>query len=122
MKLLERSQTPDGITIQLEDWTDKNTPDCPDLYGIEIGAYPVAVRSSSTGWIRAGEQFRLSISENKYRDYGAEDVRNDYEALKNGSKTIKDLAAYFYNGEKDKYLLGMPSMYPENMDRRKIWN
>ena len=38
MKILEKATTPSGIEIQLEDWSDKNTVEYPDLYGLNIGA------------------------------------------------------------------------------------
>ena len=41
MKVIERTTMPDGTKIQLEDWSDKNTKEFPDLYGLQIGAYPI---------------------------------------------------------------------------------
>lgn len=42
MKVIERANIPDGTEIWLEDWSDKNTEQFPDLYGLQIGAYPIA--------------------------------------------------------------------------------
>ena len=42
MKTIERATMPNGTTIYLEDWSDKNTEQFPDLYGLTIGAYPIA--------------------------------------------------------------------------------
>lgn len=61
MKIIECAVMPNGIEIQLEDWSDKNTPEFPDLYGLEIGAYPIA-KNTGKYWIRGGETFRLTIS------------------------------------------------------------
>ena len=69
MKIIEKSKMPDGTKIQLEDWHDKNTKDYMDLYGYEIGAYPVATNSGCCGWVKSGEKFRISISYNKYANY-----------------------------------------------------
>lgn len=43
MKTIERAIMSDGTTIYLEDWSDKNTEEFPDLYGLTIAAYPVAM-------------------------------------------------------------------------------
>ena len=42
MKIIERAIMPDGTNILLEDWSDKNTEQFPDLYGLTIAAYPIA--------------------------------------------------------------------------------
>ena len=42
MKVIERTTMPDGTEILLEDWSDKNTEQFPDLYGLTIAAYPIA--------------------------------------------------------------------------------
>lgn len=81
MKVLERAKTPDGIDIQLEDWSDGNTEEYLDLYGLDIGAYPVAKNTGKWGWVRGGETFRLTIAQNKYIGYTNEMVKADYEAL-----------------------------------------
>ena len=96
MKIVEKFVANDGVEIQLEDWGK----DC-----FPIGAYPEAL--STAGLTKRGEKFRLTISENKYTKYSTEDVKADFESLKNGTKTIKDLSIHFWNGEQDKILLGM---------------
>lgn len=45
MKILKKATMPNGTEIQLEDWSDTNTAECPDLYGLTIGAYPTAKNS-----------------------------------------------------------------------------
>lgn len=112
MKVIERATMPDGTEIQLEDWSDKNTKELfPDLYGLMIGAYPTAKNTGKYGWIQSGEPYRISISQNKYTGYFNEDVRADFEALKNGTKTLEDLATHFWNREKDMWYLGMDVEY-----------
>lgn len=104
MKFIEHAITPDGTEINLEDWSHNNT-------GLTIAAYPVAKNSGAYDWVRKGEQFCLMISQNKYQNYSNDDVRADFEALKNGTKSLEDLAAHFWNGEKDMWYLGMNVEY-----------
>lgn len=96
MQILERATMPNGTQIQLEDLGGQ----------LMIGAYPIAQRTISY-WIRGGEMFRLTIAESLYSDYTNEMVRADYEALKNGEKSLKDLKAHFWNGNRDAYALGI---------------
>ena len=110
MKIIERAIMPDGTEIQLEDWSEDNTEQFPDLYGMHIGAYPIA-KNTGKYWIRSGESFRISISQNKYTGYSNDDVRADFEALKSGIKSLEDLAAHFWNREKDMWCLGMDVEY-----------
>lgn len=105
MKVLEKTITPNGIEIYLEDWSYRE--EYPDLYGLAIGAYPIAKNSSYNKWTECGEKFRLHISTSKYANYTNDDVKSDFEALKSGEKTLEDLAPHFFNGKKDMYLLGM---------------
>jgi len=111
MKVIERAVMPNGIEIQLEDWRDKNTKEYPDLYGFTIGAYPIAKNTTKYRWTESGQKFRIDISMNQYRDYTNEDVKADFEALKSGEKSLKDLKDRFWNGEKDMLLLGMNVEY-----------
>ena len=107
MKILETAFTPNGTEIQLEDWSEHNTPEYPHLHGLMIGAYPVAKNTSKYRWIEGGKKFRLSISMNSYVGYTNEQVQNDYKCLKTGQKTLKDLSEHFWNHEKDMWYLGM---------------
>ena len=99
MKIISKGRMPNGVKIQLEDWSEDT--------GLMIGAYPIALVTDKYEWVRAGELFRLSISENKYAGYTNEMVANDYNELILGTKKLEDLADHFWNGEKDKWLLGM---------------
>lgn len=109
MKILQTATTPNGIFIQLEYWKFED-----GSIDFRIGVYPTAKNSSKSKWIEAGEKFRLTISENSYRNYTGFNVESDFEALKSGEKTLEDLAPYFWNGEKDMYLLGMIDSYEED--------
>lgn len=111
MKVIERAVMPNKTEIILEDWSDKNTPEYPDLYGLQIGAYPVAKNTGKWGWVKNNERFRLSIHSNEYQNYTNDDVKADFETLKSGEKSLEDLAAHFWNGEKDMWYLGMNVVY-----------
>lgn len=95
MKILERSAMPNGTKIQLEDWDGK----------LAIGAYPIA--KNSYGFVKYGEIFRLTISENKCIGYSNDDVKADFEKLKTGEKSLEDMAHLFWNGKKDAIMLGI---------------
>lgn len=109
MKVLEKAILKNGVQVQLEDWSDKNTVEYPTLYGLTIAAYPIAERSD--GWTHGGEKFRLDISYNQYANYTNDMVLADYRALVNAEKSLEDLADHFYYGEKDKWRLGMATDY-----------
>lgn len=113
MHVVDRAVMPDGIKIQLEDWHDENTKECPDLHGYTIGAYPIAKNTDKWGLIRKGKTFRLGIAQNKYRNYTDENVLSDYEALKIGYKTLADLREYFWYGKKDEFYLGLIDTEPK---------
>lgn len=95
MKILEKSVTKNGVEIQLEDWGGK----------LSIGAYPIA--KNGFGFVKYGEIFRLTISENQYIGYRNDDVSTDFEKLKTGEKQLEDMAHLFWNGEKDAIMLGI---------------
>ena len=100
MKVIERTTMPNGTIILMEDWSDKNTEQFPDLYGLTIAAYPIAKNTGKYGLVRSGESFRIHIPQNKYTGYSDNDVRADFAALKNGTKSLEDLAAHFWNRER----------------------
>lgn len=95
MKILERSAMPNGTKIQLEDWNGS----------LSIGAYPVA--KNGYGFVKYGEKFRLTISENQYINYSNDDVRTDFEKLKSGEKQLEEMERLFWNGKKDAIMLGI---------------
>lgn len=95
MKIIEKSTTKNGVEIQLEDWEGK----------LAIGAYPIA--KNGFGFVKYGEKFRLTISENQYICYSNDDVRADFEKLKEGEKQLEDMKNYFWNEKKDAIMLGI---------------
>ena len=99
MKVMMKGVLPDGTQVQLEEWG------VDDIH-LMIAAYPIAQRTRSC-WQRGGERFRLQISENQYTGYTNEMVEADYFALLSGKKSLCDLAERFWNGERDKWGLGM---------------
>lgn len=111
MEVIETAVMPNGILIQLEDWSSHNTLKYPNLYGLTIGAYPVARNTGEHRWVESGEKFRLTISVNNCSGYTDADVKADFEALKKGEKRLENLAEHFWNGEKDMYYLGMIQLY-----------
>lgn len=111
MKIIEKAIMTDGTEIQLEDWSEHNNKEFPDLYGFTIGVYPVAKNASKYRWVESGDKFRLLISQNKYSNYTNDDVKVDFEALKNGKKKLEDLSDRFWNGKVDMWYLGMDVEY-----------
>ena len=107
MKIIRKDTMPDGTKIQLEDWSEHNTQEYPNLYGLQIGAYPIAVNTGAYRFVRTGERFRLTIGMNSHTGYCNEDVFADYTALHHGIKTLQDLAEHFENRKKDEWYLGM---------------
>ncbi len=95
MKILEKSAMENGVEIQLEDWSGK----------LSIGAYPIA--KNGYGFVKYGEIFRITISENQYRGYSNDDVREDFEKLKAGEKRLEDMEELFWNGKRDAIMLGI---------------
>ena len=106
-KIVEKAVMPNGTEIQLEDWRESNSKEYPDLYGFMIGAYPIARNTSRSEIIQKRDKFRLSISHNTQQNYTNEDVIADFEALKSGQKTLKDLSEHFWYGKRDMFYLGM---------------
>lgn len=119
MVILQKGKIPDGIAIQLEDWSLNRAPHPmtpPDLkvskesFCLAIGLYPKAVQKYN--YLAPGETFRLTISANRALNYTDAQLREDYEALLSGTKSISDLQEYFWNGEKDRWALGFTDEYP----------
>ena len=67
----------------------------------------MAKNTGKWGWVRAGETFRVTISQNKYAGYTDDMVLADYEALKNGTKALTDLREHFWYKAKDEFYLGL---------------
>lgn len=111
MKIIEKAKMPDGTTIQLEDWSEHNTEEYPNLYGLGIGAYPIAKNTGKYRLIESRNEFRLSIAMNNYTGYTNRDLKTDFKMLKSGEKKLEDLSVRFWNGDKDKWYLGMDVKY-----------
>lgn len=107
MKVIDKARTPDGIEIQLEDWSEHNNAEYPNLYGLTIGAYPIAQRTGKWRLVESNRPFRLTISNNNFAGYTNEQVKADYEALVIGEKKLEDLSSRFWYGQKDMWYLGM---------------
>lgn len=112
-KIIDKAVLSDGTKIQLEDWHSENSEKYPDLHGYTIGDYPIAKNTSRSGWIRKDETFRLGIARSEYANYTDDMVLADYEALKNGTKTLADLREHFWNREKDAFYLDLIDKEPE---------
>lgn len=99
MKVKEKSHTPEGIVIQIEDWSDS----FPKLFKtLCIGAYPKAVKSSRSKFgPREGNIFRVDINRGFETHDEVQDAFND---LKQGNKKIIDFADMFWNIEDKDYL------------------
>lgn len=95
MRILEKSTMKNGVEIQIEDWNGK----------LSIGAYPIA--KNGVGFVKYGETFRLTISENQYIGYSNDDARSDFKKLKNGEKQLENMAHLFWNRKKDAIMLGI---------------
>ena len=100
MKILEKATTPDGIDIQIEDWSDTYS----FMNILRIGAYPIA-KQSDTVWIIPNERFRMSLDKFKSDSETLEVFRK----LKNGNYKLEDLTEYFEEKTKNMYYLGLSS-------------
>ena len=112
-KIIDYAILSDGTKIQLEDWHSENTKAYPDLHGYTIGAYPIAENTDKWGLIKKGKKFRLSIARNEHANYTDDMVLADYEALKNGTKSLADLREHFWYRDKDEFYLGLIDKEPE---------
>ena len=112
MKILEKTVMPDGTPIQLEDWSDRNTPEYPNLYGLMIGAYPKQKRGCCNPYPYPGREFRISIDQNRYQLYFNDDVGAECLALADVSKIGEYLSEHSWYRERDMWCLGMDVDYP----------
>lgn len=97
MEVLERSTTPQGVKIQLEYW--------PKYGGYQIGAYPTAKNTSRYRWTQQGQIFRLTLK--------TDAPKADFEALGSGEKTLEEMDSQYWNGEIDRYYMGLRDTDPE---------
>lgn len=99
MHVLERAKTPEGIDIQIEDWSE----DYSFCNILSIAAYPKAKNTPKYRWIEGGKTFRLGIT----RFFNNEEVYQAFHDLVNGTKQLTEFAGQFYNGNKDKFYMGL---------------
>ena len=100
MKILEKATTPDGVDIQIEDWSDNYS----FMNILNIGVYPIA-KQSDTVWITPNERFRMSLDKFKSDSETLEVFRK----LKNGNYKLEDLTEHFEEKTKNMYYLGLSS-------------
>lgn len=99
MTILERAKMPDGTEIQLENWKEVY----PNIFNtLTIGAYPKA--KQSRGWIRKGEPYRLDLA----RGFTSDDiVRETFNCLEHGIITLEELDDHYWNGDRDRFFMGL---------------
>lgn len=112
---IDKSVTPDGILIELIDLTGEHK--LPDYEGMEIGFCTIAKNTfpPNKGWYsQKGKEFHSCIYNHK--GYTVDMLKADYEALKNGTKTLADLKKHFWNHGRDCFVLGLDGSenYAEN--------
>lgn len=115
MQVIDKAITPDGIEIELRDLSGEHK--LPDYNGMEIVFHTIAKKtfSPNKGWYaQKGKEFHSCIC--YYKNYTSDMLKADYEELKNGTKTLADLKSYFWNGYRDRYVLGLEGseIYAEN--------
>lgn len=98
-EIVRRDTMPDGTAIQIEDWKQVY-PEVEKT--IKIAAYPIAKNSGY--WIRQNERFRLDISRGFSTDAEVEYI---YNGLICGDIALEDLHEHYWNGDKDRYYMGM---------------
>ena len=106
MQILDKAITPDEIEIELRDLSGEHK--LPDYNGMEIAFRTVAKNTfpEGKGWYaQKGKEFRSCIYSCGY--YTKDMLKADYEALKNGTKTLADLKAHFWNHQRDCFVLGL---------------
>ena len=106
MQVIDKAVTPDGIEIELRDLSGKHK--LPDYNGMEIVFRTIAKKTfpPNRGWYaKKGKEFHSCIC--CYKNYTSDMLKADYEEIENGTKTLADLKSYFWNGYKDRYVLGL---------------
>lgn len=106
MQILYKAVTPDGIEIELHDLSGEHR--LPDYNGMTINFCTVAKNTfpEGKGWYaQKGKEFRSCIY--SFGKYTEDMLKEDYEALKNGTKTLADLKEHFWNHQRDCSVLGL---------------
>lgn len=115
MQILDKTVTPDGIEIELHDLSGEHR--LPDYNGMTINFCTVAKNTfpPNKGWYsQKGKEFRSCVY--SFGKYTEDMLKEDYEALKNGTKTLADLKEHFWNHQRDCSVLGLEGSenYAEN--------
>lgn len=92
LKIIDKTILPDGTEVQLEDWSADNATGYH--IGCSIGAFPIA-QNTIRGYCTKNKPFRVTVYNHK--GYTDDMLKIDYEALKNGTKTLTDLREHFWN-------------------------
>lgn len=110
--LIDKTVMADGTKIELHDLSGKYK--LPDYNGMMITFCTVAKNTfpPGKGWYsQKGKEFRSCIYNHKC--YTTDMIKEDYEALKNGTKSIGDLKEHFWNHGRDSFVLGLKEDCPK---------
>lgn len=102
MQVIDKAVTPDGIKIELRDLSGEHK--LSGYNGLYIYFCTIA-KNTSYPYAKKGEKFHSSIY--AHGKYSSEMLKADYEELKNGTKTLSDLKAHFWNHTRDCFVLGL---------------
>jgi hypothetical protein len=98
MKIIKKSEMPDGTRIQIEDWSK----DYPRIYPTSscIGCYPIA-KVSDEKWIKSGKTFRVAL------DFESlEETEKAFNSLRSGTRNIIDFKSHFQDRKDIQLLTG----------------
>lgn len=98
MKVILKSQMPDGTRIQINDWSEDYSCFAESS---EISTYPIAKMTSKDGFIREGRSFRCGFNFDN-----ADQTLEAFQQLESGEKTLEDFIGNIDDFAKIKYLLG----------------
>ena len=115
MKVISKSRMPDGTKIQLEDWKS----DYPGIIKtLTIGSYPKAKWDSRYKLIQRGKPFRLWLSNNFESD---EEVIMLFINLMARYVSLESCDNHYYNGDKDRFYMGLESAPSEEPRDYTCW-
>ena len=106
MQIIDKATTPDGIEIELRDLSGEHK--LPDYNGMVIIFRIIAKKTFPLNkglYAQKGKEFHSCIC--CCKNYTSNTLKADYERIKNGTKTLADLKSYFWNGHRDRYVLGL---------------
>ncbi len=91
MVIIQKGTAKNGVPLQVENWGKS---------GFIVAAYPVAAQTLN--FIRTNDTFRLGI-----KAFSKDDGFQVFEDLESRNKQLSDFAERFWNGERDKFVLGI---------------